>query len=113
MKLLEHEAKALLRQAGLNAPAGEVATTADAVGEIAGRLVPVAVKAQVGIGGRGKAGGIKLADTPAAAREAAEGMLGTELRGELVESVLVEQKLDIAHERYLAIDTSTGCPVVL
>ena len=115
MKLLEHEAKALLRAAGLVTPVGELATTAEQAAEIASRLGPVAVKAQVRIGGRGKAGGIRLADDADAAGHAASAMLGQHLRGELVESVLVEQKLDIAHERYLAvaIDTSAGCPVVL
>ena len=64
MKLQEYVGKDLLRQAGVPVPPGEVATTAEEAEEIARRLGKVAVKAQVLVGGRGKAGGIRLANSP-------------------------------------------------
>lgn len=103
MKLQEYMAKDLLRQAGVPVPPGEVATTPEQAEEIARRLGPVAVKAQVLVGGRGKAGGIKLANTPAEARDAAGQILGMDLKGLTVEKVLVEQQVTIAREYYAGI----------
>lgn len=103
MKLQEYVGKDLLRQAGVPVPAGEVAETPDEAAEVAARLGPVAVKAQVLVGGRGKAGGIKLADTPEEARQAAEAILGMDIKGEIVQKVLVEQQVQIGREYYAGI----------
>src|SRR5262245_15565611 len=111
MKIHEYQAKALLREFGVAVPRGEVATTpaeARAAAErIGGRVV---VKAQVHAGGRGKAGGIKLADTPADAETAAAQILGMRLKtpqtppeGILVRSVLVEEASAAERELYLSI----------
>lgn len=103
MKLQEYVAKNLLRQAGVPVPAGEVAETPEQAEEIARRLGPVAVKAQVLVGGRGKAGGIKLASTPEEARSVAGQILGMDIKGLTVEKVLVEQQVEIAKEYYAGI----------
>lgn len=103
MKLQEYMGKELLRQTGVPVPPGGVATSADEVAEIARKLGPVAVKAQVLVGGRGKAGGIKLANSPEEARDAATQILGMDLKGLMVEKVLVEQQVSIRHEYYAGI----------
>lgn len=103
MKLQEYVSKDLLRQAGVPVPAGEVAETPEQAEAIARRLGPVAVKAQVLVGGRGKAGGIKLANTPEEARDVAGQILGMDIKGLRVEKVLVEQQVKIAREYYAGI----------
>lgn len=103
MKLQEYVGKELLRQAGVPVPPGEVAETPEQAAEIARRLGPVAVKAQVLVGGRGKAGGIKLANTPEEAAAAARQILGMDLKGEIVKKVLVEGQVQIAREYYAGI----------
>lgn len=103
MKLQEYTGKDLLRRTGVPVPPGEVAKSPDEAAEIARRLGPVAVKAQVLVGGRGKAGGIKLASTPDEARDAARQILGMDLKGLHVEKVLVEQQVKIAREYYAGI----------
>ena len=104
LKLLECEAKDIFREFGIPTPEGGVAASpedAKAVAEHIGR--PVAVKAQIPVGGRGKAGGILFADTPAEAAEAAGGLLGSRLNGVEVRKVLVEEKLRIEDELYLGV----------
>ncbi|HEX2374922.1 MAG TPA: ATP-grasp domain-containing protein, partial [Actinomycetota bacterium] len=85
MDLFEHQAKALFAKYGVAVPRGKVAWSPDeaeaAAAEVGGRVV---VKAQVQIGGRGKAGGIQLADSPAEARQQAERILGMDIRGHTV-----------------------------
>lgn len=103
MKLQEYMGKDLLRAAGVAVPPGEVAETPEQAAEIARRLGAVAVKAQVLVGGRGKAGGIKLANTPEEASQAASQILGMDLKGLIVEKVLVEQQVAIAKEYYAGI----------
>lgn len=104
MKIHEYQAKELFAKHGIPVPPGRVATTPDEVEavarEIGGRVV---VKAQVHVGGRGKAGGIKLADDPADARAKAEAILGMDIKGLTVQKVLVTQAIDIAEEYYLGI----------
>jgi len=102
MKIHEYQAKEIFKEFGIKTPRGRVATTpaeAEAVAtEVGG---PVAVKAQVHVGGRGKAGGIKVAQSPAEAREAAAQILGMDIKGLTVEKVLVEEASRIAKEYYL------------
>jgi succinyl-CoA synthetase beta subunit len=111
MKVHEHQAKALLREFGVAVPRGEVATTPSEARAAASRIGgKVVVKAQVHAGGRGKAGGIKLADGPAAAEQVASQILGMRLttpqtppEGILVRSVLVEEASAIERELYLSV----------
>ncbi|HEV3310015.1 MAG TPA: ADP-forming succinate--CoA ligase subunit beta [Chloroflexota bacterium] len=116
MKLQEYMAKNLLRNSGVAVPEGEVADSPEAVRQIAREIgCPVAVKAQVLVGGRGKAGGIKVAATAEAAFEAAETIIGMDIKGLTVQKVLVEKGIDIGSEYYaaLAVDRSRGCTVLM
>src|SRR5688572_26819354 len=103
MQLLEHVAKAIVAEAGIPVPNGEVAATPDEglaiAEELGGR---VAVKAQVPIGGRGRAGGILIVDH-AEAGQAAERLLGTTVRGFRVDSVLIEEAIEAVQELYLGV----------
>ena len=104
MNLHEYQAKELLRTFGLPVQAGEVAETPEQVEAIARRYGgAVVVKAQVHVGGRGKAGGVKLAKTPADARTIASKILGMDIKGLTVEKVLVAPAADIAGEAYVGI----------
>ena len=122
MKLHEYQAKELLARYGVPTPEGRVARTADEAAEAAEALGgKVVVKAQVHAGGRGKAGGIKLANSADEARAAAEELLGTQLvtiqspQGQPIDAVLVEEQVDVARELYLGavIDNSAGMPVMI
>jgi succinyl-CoA synthetase beta subunit len=123
MKVHEYQAKALLREAGVAVPRGEVAATPAearaAASRIGGRVV---VKAQVHAGGRGKAGGIKLADDAAGAEAAAKQILGMRLKtpqtppeGIAVRSVLVEEASAVERELYLSVtlDRARAAHVVM
>jgi succinyl-CoA synthetase beta subunit len=100
----EYQAKEIFRQHGIPIPPGEVATTAERAEALArGYGTTVVVKAQVHAGGRGKAGGVKLAKTPAEARAVAEKILGMQIKGLTVEKVLVTPAADIATEAYVGI----------
>ncbi|MGI9062751.1 MAG: ADP-forming succinate--CoA ligase subunit beta [Pseudonocardiaceae bacterium] len=103
MDLYEYQAKDLFQAHGVPVLPGSVATTpaqAEAVAtDVGGTVV---VKAQVKTGGRGKAGGVKLAETPADARAEAEAILGMDIKGHTVHRVLVAQASDIAEEYYFA-----------
>ncbi len=102
MKLHEFQAKRIFAQYGVPIPKGEVATSAAQAREIAQRLGgPVVVKSQVLVGGRGKAGGIKLAQTPDEAEAAADRILGMNIKGYKVKRVLVDAAADIQKEIYL------------
>ncbi|HXN90279.1 MAG TPA: ADP-forming succinate--CoA ligase subunit beta [Candidatus Sulfotelmatobacter sp.] len=101
MKLLEYQAKEVLSSLGIAIPPGIVARTPDEAAAACSRLGPVAVKAQVPVGGRGKAGGIKLAKTPDDARRAAEQIIGMDIKGFRVSLVYCEAALEIAREIYL------------
>jgi succinyl-CoA synthetase beta subunit len=104
MDLFEHQAKELFARHGVAVPRGRVAWSPEEAAAVAGELGgSVAVKAQVQIGGRGKAGGIKLAGDPAEARAHAERIIGMDIRGHTVRRVLVEEASDIAAEYYVAI----------
>jgi len=117
-RLFEYQGKEFLKDAGIAIPTGEVASTAKEASEVAARIgKPVVVKAQVWVGGRGKAGGIKLADTPEEAEKAARAILGMEIKGLPVRKVLVEEKLDIEKEYYVGIipdgSWKSTCPVLM
>jgi succinyl-CoA synthetase beta subunit len=112
----EYQAKDILRAEGVPIPSGEVATTPDQVEAIAKKIGGmVVVKAQVHTGGRGKAGGVKLAKTPAEAREIASKILGMKINGLTVYKVLVTSAADIATEAYVGIilDRATKKPVFM
>ena len=103
MDLFEHQAKELFAGFGVPVPSGRVATTPEEArgiaAELGGRVV---VKAQVKVGGRGKAGGVKVADGPEAAQAVAGRILGMDIKGHTVHRVLVEQASDIAEEYYFS-----------
>ena len=101
MKLLEYQAKEVLASLGIAIPPGRVAHTPDEAAAACAELGPVAVKAQVPVGGRGKAGGIKLARTPEEARAAAAQIIGMDIKGFKVPLVYCESALDIGREVYL------------
>ncbi len=104
MDLYEYQAKDLFAANGVPVGPGQrVVEDADAAAEAAaGFGVPVVVKAQVKTGGRGKAGGVKLADDPADARATAEAILGLDIKGHVVRRVLVTPASDIAEEFYVS-----------
>ncbi len=116
MNLHEYQAKELFAQAGIPVPKGKVAQTPEEAYQIASEFgQSVVVKAQVHTGGRGKAGGVKLAQTAKEAKENATAILGLDIKGYKVEKVLVTQAADIASEAYLsvALDRETKMPVVI
>ncbi|HEX8451911.1 MAG TPA: ADP-forming succinate--CoA ligase subunit beta [Longimicrobium sp.] len=116
MNIHEYQAKELLAAQGIPVPIGEVATTPEQAEEIARRLGgAVVIKAQVHAGGRGKAGGVKLANTPEEAREKAEAILKLTIKDLPVQKVLVAPAEDIASEAYVGIilDRASHAPVFM
>lgn len=123
MNIHEYQAKEILDKYGVPTPRAEVASTATEAKDIASRIGGrVVVKAQVHAGGRGKAGGVKLVDTPEQAQKEAGALLGTRLvtkqtgaAGVPVEKVMIAETLDIKDELYLSIviDGDIGAPVVM
>ena len=104
MNIHEYQAKERFRLAGIPVPPGEVATTPEEAEAIARKFGGMTVvKAQVHSGGRGKAGGVKLAKTPEEAREHASRILGMDIKGLKVEKVLVTTAEDIASEAYVGV----------
>ena len=123
MNLHEHQAKALLAEYGVPIPRGKVAFSVDEAVAAASELgLPVVVKAQIHAGGRGKAGGVRLARTEDEVRAAADAILGATLvtkqtgpEGRLVRRLLVEEGVAIARELYVSfiIDRSSGRPMCI
>lgn len=116
MKIHEYQAKDILARYGIPIQPGRVAYTPEEAEAIAREIGgPVVIKAQVYVGGRGKAGGIQFGDTPELAKAAAAKVLGMDIKGLTVEKVLVVSKLDIKQEYYLGIilDRKTQAPVVM
>jgi len=115
MNFEEHAAKPLLKAAGIAVPEGKLANTADDAAKAFDAVGPCVVKAQVPTGKRGKAGGIKTADTADEARAAADAILGMDIAGHTVNAVLVEGRSDIAREFYAAVlnDPETKGPLVM
>jgi len=116
VNLHEYQAREILRGYGIPVPEGDVAETPDQARAIAARLGgPVVVKAQVHAGGRGKAGGVKLAQNPAEAAGHAAKILGMTIKGLTVRKVLVAPAADIATESYVGIivDRISQRPVLM
>src|SRR5438445_9446247 len=109
MDLYEYQGKELFRRFGIPVSDGRLAETPEealaAADELGG---PVVVKAQVLTGGRGKAGGVKLAETPEDAEDKAGDILGLDIRGHVVRRVWIEKASDIAKEYYLSIAVDRG-----
>ncbi len=116
MKLEEFQAKILFREYGIPVPDGTMVTTSEEARSAAEQIgCPVVVKAQVQAGGRGKAGGVKLAKTPAEAYMAADAILGMDIKGFIVERLLVDPAVSIAGEYYVGItfDRRKKLPVMM
>ena len=109
MKIHEYQARKIFRDHGLPVPPERVAESPQEA-EVAARDLggPVVVKAQVHVGGRGKAGGVKLASDPAAARDAAGAILGMDIKGLEVGKLLIAPAVDIEHEAYVGIIVDRG-----
>jgi succinyl-CoA synthetase beta subunit len=117
-RLYEYQGKQLLKAAKVPIPQGEVATSPQEAAKIAEKIgKPVAIKAQIWAGGRGKAGGIKFANNPSEAEAVVKELLGSVIKNLKVEKVLVEEKLAIDKEYYagIIIDASreVRAPVVM
>ena len=116
MDLLEYQGKQLFRKHGVPTPDGRAASSVSEAVEAADELgYPVVVKAQVLIGGRGKAGGIKLANDRAEAEQHAQAILGMAIRGFTVHELYIEKASEIEEEYYAAIvfDRSARAPMVM
>jgi succinyl-CoA synthetase beta subunit len=124
MKIHEYQAKAILARFGVPVPRGEVVFTKEEARAAAQRIGTsvVVVKAQIHAGGRGKAGGVKLAKSPDEAASLAASMLGMKLitpqtgpEGRIVRRLLIEEGLDIQRELYLSmlVDRAVGAPVFM
>lgn len=116
MKLYEYESKELFRRHGIPVPPGRVADTVDEAVKAAEDIgLPVVLKAQVLVAGRGKAGGILKAETLDEVREKAARLLGSEIKGAKVTRLLVEKAADIADELYLSVivDRVGAKPLIL
>lgn len=115
MKLFEYMGKELFAGCGIPVPGGRCVSSPAEAEEVAGKIGPAVIKAQVLTGKRGKAGGIAFADTPGEARQEAERLLGKIIGDFTVERLLVESRLNIEREFYLSIviDGALRSPVVL
>ncbi|MCK4434714.1 acetate--CoA ligase family protein, partial [Candidatus Bathyarchaeota archaeon] len=104
MKLFEYEAKIILAEYGIPIPAGELAENVNQAGKIATRLEPpLAIKAQVLVAGRGKAGGILFADSVRDVEEAVKKLLNMQIKGIPVRSVWIEKQIQIEKELYFGV----------
>jgi succinyl-CoA synthetase beta subunit len=104
VKLQEYRSKEILARHGVPLLAGQVAMSPEEARAVATEMQgPVVVKAQVLVGGRGKAGGVKLAATPDEAEQRARDIIGLDIKGTTVKTVLIAPAVDIAHEYYLGL----------
>ena len=116
MRLYEYEGKEIFKKCGIAVPQGTLVRAGEEARQAAIKIgKEVIIKSQILTGGRGKAGGIKMAKTPEDAEKIAQEMLGMELEGHKVNSLLVEEKLDIANEMYMGItvDDNNGVPIAI
>jgi succinyl-CoA synthetase beta subunit len=104
MKLLEYEAKEYFKKYGIPTPEGRMVESPEEAREYVESLgKPVVIKVQLPVGGRGKAGGVKFADSPEEATNVAKQLLGMTIKGLKVEKLYVEEKVDIVNEIYLGV----------
>ena len=104
MKLLEYEAKEYFKKYGIPVPEGRIVESSkDAKKYVESLGRPVVIKVQLPVGGRGKAGGVKFADTAVEAASVAEELLGLSIKGMRVGKLYVEEKIDIINELYLGV----------
>jgi succinyl-CoA synthetase beta subunit len=116
MRIQEYEAKEIFKESGIAVPDGKVARNDTEAKDISKELgLPVAIKAQVLVGGRGKAGGINIAESLEEVEQATIEILSKDIKGYKASEVLVEKKLDIKHEFYcgITIDRTKGCPIIM
>ncbi|KZX13647.1 succinyl-CoA ligase [ADP-forming] subunit beta [Methanobrevibacter oralis] len=116
MKFFESIAKQVFNQEGINILEGHVAYSPEEAMEISSEMgVPVAIKAQVLTGGRGKAGGVKFAKNPGEAFKVADDVLKLEIKGEKVKHILIEERADIINEFFISvsIDRAKRRPVIM
>lgn len=113
MKQYEYLAKGVLREHGIPIPPGRLVNTPEDAYDAVKEIGPAALKAQVLVGGRGKAGGIRFAETPDEAKKLAEAMLGMDLKGYTVERLYAEGKLEIEREFYISVTTDRNRKVPL
>lgn len=115
MRLYEYEAKEIASRYGIPVPKGKVARSPDEAYTIASEFGSSVVKAQVLVGGRGLAGGVKIASTPEEAREITSKLIGSNIRGVKVDFVLIEEKICVSKELYLSltVDRAARKPVFL
>lgn len=116
MKIHEYIAKDIFKEEGISVPQSRLAVSPEETKRVSSEIgKPVVIKSQILAGGRGKAGGIKFADNPDEAYTKANEILGSTLKDEKVEMVLVEEKLDIVSEYYLSIvlDRSAKKPLIM
>lgn len=116
MKCFEYSAKKIFKNEGIPVPESYVASSPEEAKKASTRMNrAVALKSQVLVGGRGKAGGIKFADTPEDAKRVAGELLGTEIKGEKVGKLLIEEKINIQSEFYISVilDRSAKKPLIM
>src|SRR5271167_883941 len=116
MDLLEYQGKQLFARHGLRVSSGEAVTTVEDAVRVANEVgYPAVIKAQVLIGGRGKAGGVKLAANAEEAREHATNILGMDIHGHTVRTLWIEHASDISTEYYASVllDRSAKQPLVM
>ncbi len=116
MKIHEYIAKEIFKSEGISVPTSQMVKSPEDAKKVAlNFLKPVAIKSQILVGGRGKAGGIKFANDPEEAFEISRKILGSTIKGEVVEMVLIEEKLDITSEFYLSVvlDRSAKKPLIM
>jgi len=115
VKLYEYESKEIASRYGILVPRGRVVVSPSEAYSVARELGVVVLKAQVLVGGRGLAGGVRIAESPEEAYNIAEELLSTSIRGERVEKLLVEEKVCISRELYLSliVDRAARRPVYL
>ena len=116
MDLMEYKARELFERYDIPVPRGAVADSAAAALQACGDLAyPLVVKAQVQVGGRGKAGGVRFAQDAQELQQHAESILGMDIKGHIVKKLLIVEKVDIAKELYLSmmLDRLTKCPIII
>lgn len=116
MKFFEYNAKKIFQKENIAILEGYAASSPEEVKDVAKKInKPVAIKSQVLVGGRGKAGGIKFGDTPLEAFEVSKDLFGMDIKGETVELLLVEEKADILNEFFItvSVDRNNKKPIIM